>query len=173
MLLTYFLLGITIPIYSTLIPLFQIYHSTGLLNSYLSLVLPQVGFDLPLSIYLFVAFYRYVPNSMIEAAVMDGAGVWRVFLSIMVPLSKNTIITVVTINSIFVWNEFPFANTFISSSQMKTVPIGLYDYIGAKGLVDWGATFSAISLFSIPLLAFYFFLNKSIVAGMAAGAIKE
>lgn len=171
--LSFFLVGITIPIHVTLIPLFQIYRATGLLNTYWALIVPQIGFNLPLSIYLFVSFYKFIPNAIMEAAAIDGASIWKIFFSIVLPMSKNSIITVVTMNTIFVWNEFVFANTFISRSELKTIPIGLFDYIGAKGMVDWGATFSAISIFLIPVLILYFILNKGIIAGMTSGAIKE
>ena len=171
--LSFFLIGITIPIHVTLIPLFQIYRATGLLNTYWALIVPQIGFNLPLSIYLFVSFYKFIPNAIMEAAAIDGASVWKIFFSIVLPMSKNSIITVITMNTIFVWTEFVFANTFISRSELKTIPIGLFDYIGAKGMVDWGATFSAISIFLIPVLIIYFILNKGIIAGMTTGAVKE
>lgn len=171
--LSFFLLGITIPIHVTLIPLFQVYRDTHLLNTYWALIVPQIGFNLPLSIYLFITFYKFIPNTIMEAAAIDGASIWRIFSNIMLPMSKNCIITVVTMNSIFIWNEFVFANTFISDSNLKTIPIGLFDYIGAKGMVDWGATFSAISIFLLPVLIVYFLLNKGIIAGMTTGAVKE
>ena len=157
----------------TLIPLFQIYRNSHLLNTYWALIVPQIGFNLPLSIYLFITFYKFVPDTIMEAAAIDGASIWRIFINIMLPMSKNCIITVVTMNTIFIWNEFVFANTFISDSKLKTIPIGLFDYIGAKGMVDWGATFSAISIFLLPVLIVYFLLNKGIIAGMTAGAVKE
>ena len=171
--LSFFLLGITIPIHVTLIPLFQVYRDTHLLNTYWALIVPQIGFNLPLSIYLFITFYKFIPNTIMEAAAIDGASIWRIFSHIMLPMSKNCIITVVTMNSIFIWNEFVFANTFISDSNLKTIPIGLFDYIGAKGMVDWGATFSAISIFLLPVLIVYFLLNKGIIAGMTTEAVKE
>ena len=171
--MSFFLIGITIPIHVTLIPLFQIYRATGLLNTYLALIVPQIGFNLPISIYLFVSFYKFIPNAIMEAAAIDGASIWKIFFTIILPMSKNSVITVVTMNTIFVWNEFVFANTFISRSELKTIPIGLFDYIGAKGMVDWGATFSAISIFLIPVLIVYFLLNKGIIAGMTTGAVKE
>ena len=171
--LSFFLLGITIPIHVTLIPLFQIYRDTHLLNTYWALIIPQIGFNLPLSIYLFITFYKFVPDTIMEAAAIDGASVWRIFSHIILPMSKNCMITVVTMNTIFIWNEFVFANTFISDSELKTIPIGLFDYIGAKGMVDWGATFSAISIFLLPVLIVYFLLNKGIIAGMTTGAVKE
>ena len=74
---------------------------------------------------------------------------------------------------VFVWNEFTFANTFISSSDMKTLPIGLNDFVGQFGRVDWGSTFAAIVISILPTLIVYFILNKNIIEGMAAGAVKS
>ncbi|KRE35253.1 carbohydrate ABC transporter permease [Paenibacillus sp. Soil522] len=171
-LLIFFLCGIMIPIQVTLIPLFIIYKSFDLLNSYTSLVLPQVGFALPISIYLFVGFYKYIPNDLMEAAVMDGCGIFKVFRHVILPLSKNTVITVTAMNSIFIWNEFIFANTFISENALKTLTVGLQDFVGQYGLTDWSSTFAAISITTIPTLIVYFALNKSIISGMTAGATK-
>ena len=171
--MTFFLSGITIPIHITLIPLFMIYRNLDILNSYVSLILPQIGFGLPISIYLFTAFYKYVPDSLLEAATIDGASIIKSFVSIYLPLSKNTIMTVVMMNMIGVWNEFVFANTFISKPEMKTLPVGIFDFVGEKGAVDSGATFAAISLCITTLLILYFILNKRIIEGMIAGAIKE
>lgn len=170
--LSYFLLGITIPIHITLIPLFIIYRNLGLLNTYISLVLPQVGFALPMAIYMFTAFYRFIPRELLEASIADGATVPRVFFSVYLPLSKNSIATVVTINFISVWNELIFSNTFITTPIMKTIPVGLKDFVGEYGKVDWGATFAAVTLALLPIMIIYFIFNKNIVAGMTTGAVK-
>lgn len=171
-LLFLFLCGIMIPIQVVLIPLFMIYNKTGLINTLTSLILPQVGFALPISVYLFVSFYKYISNEIVEAAVMDGCGIYQVFLRIIFPLSRNTIVTVTVMNLIFIWNEFIFANTFIHDLKFRTIPVGLMDFIGQYGLTDWGATFAVISLTTIPTLLVYFVFNKSVISGMTAGATK-
>jgi raffinose/stachyose/melibiose transport system permease protein len=170
--MAFFLLGIMIPIFVSLLPMFQIYNALGLRNTYLSLVLPQVGFSLPLCIYLYCGFMRYVPNSLMESAYLDGAGPFLVFRKIIFPMSRNTTITIITFNFIFIWNEFTFANTFMTSSRMKTLPLGLNDFVGLYGYTDWGATYAAIAVTIIPTLVLYFILNKSVIEGMAAGAVK-
>jgi raffinose/stachyose/melibiose transport system permease protein len=167
-----FLCGIMIPIQVVLIPLFILYNKTGIINTLVSLILPQVGFALPISIYLFVGFYKYISNEILEAAVIDGCGIYQVFTRIMFPLSRNTIVTVVIMNLIFIWNEFIFANTFIHDLKSRTIPIGLMDYIGQYGLTDWGSTFAAISITTIPTMLVYFVFNKSVISGMTAGATK-
>lgn len=170
--LTFFLMGIMIPIFVCLIPMFQIYNKLGLRNTYLALILPQVGFGLPMCIYLYVNFMKFVPNSLCEAAMIDGASSFQIFTSIIFPMAKNSTITILIFNFVNIWNEFTYANTFMTGSSMKTLPTGLNDFVGEMGSRDWGATFAAIVVAVLPTLIIYFFLNKSVMEGMAAGAVK-
>ena len=165
-------LGIMIPVQITLIPLFIFYSKMDILNTTFSLVLPQVGFAIPLSVMLFVNFYQFVPNELIEAATIDGCSPYGIFFKIMMPMAQNTFITIASMYSILIWNDFIFANTFISKSSAKTVAMGLKDYVGAFGNVDWGLTFAAIAVSILPPMIVYFLLNKHVTAGMAAGATK-
>ncbi|QQZ61020.1 carbohydrate ABC transporter permease [Paenibacillus sonchi] len=171
-LLLFFTIGIMIPIQVTLIPLFIMYKDYGLLNSYPALILPQVGFALPLSILIFTSFYRYVPGELIEAAVIDGCNIYQVFFRIISPLTINTTITVASINFIFIWNDFVFSNTFTNDKAYKTIAVGLQEFIGAFGATDWGQTFAAISISIIPIIVTYLFLNKYVMAGVSDGAVK-
>ena len=171
--MAFFLFGMMVPIFSCLIPMFQIYNRIGLRNTYWALVLPQIGFGLPMCIYLYTGFFKFMPDSLLEAAVIDGATMGTTFRKIVVPMAKNTTMTVLTYNFVFVWNEFTYANTFISSSDMKTLPIGLNDFVGQFGRVDWGSTFAAIVISILPTLIVYFILNRNIIEGMAAGAVKS
>ncbi|OKP95194.1 carbohydrate ABC transporter permease [Paenibacillus sp. P46E] len=171
-LLLFFTIGIMIPIQVTLIPLFIMYKDYGLLNSYPALILPQVGFALPLSILIFTSFYRYVPGELLEAAVIDGCNIYQVFFRIVSPLTINTTITVASINFIFIWNDFVFSNTFTNDKAYKTIAVGLQEFIGAFGATDWGQTFAAISISIIPIIVTYLFLNKYVMAGVSDGAVK-
>jgi raffinose/stachyose/melibiose transport system permease protein len=167
----FFTFGIMIPVQITLIPLFIFYSRAGILDTAAALILPQVGFALPLSAMLFVNFYAFVPNDLIEAAIIDGSTPYGIFFKIMVPLARNTFITVASMYSILIWNDFIFANTF-SADAAKTVAVGLKDYVGAYGHVDWGATFAAIVLSVLPPMVVYFLLSKQVCAGMTVGATK-
>ena len=169
---SFFTFGIMVPVQITLIPLFIFYSNVGILNTSMSLVLPQVGFALPLSVMMFVSFYEFVPNELIEAAIVDGCSPFRTFIQIVFPLARNTVITIASMYSILIWNDFIFANTFISETNAKTVAMGLKDYVGAFGNVDWGSTFAAIAISILPLLIIYFSLNKWVTAGMTMGATK-
>lgn len=169
---SFFTFGIMVPVQITLIPLFIFYSNVGILNTSMSLVLPQVGFALPLSVMMFVSFYEFVPNELIEAAIVDGCSPFRTFIQIVFPLARNTVITIASMYSILIWNDFIFANTFISEMNAKTVAMGLKDYVGAFGNVDWGSTFAAIAISILPPLIIYFSLNKWVTAGMTMGATK-
>lgn len=172
-LLSFFLLGMMIPIFACLIPMFQIYNAVGLRNTYLSLILPQIGFNLPMAIYLYTGFMKFVPNSLLEAATIDGASSFQMFCKIMFPMAKNSTITIIIYNFVNIWNEFTYANTFMTKGIMKTLPVGLNDFVGEMGRRDWGGTFAAIVLAILPTLIIYFFLNKNVMEGMAAGAVKD
>lgn len=167
-----FLLGIVVPVQIALVPLFIDYSQVGLLDTHLSMIIPLAAFSLPMSVYLFSSFYEYIPREIYEAASLDGAGPYRVFGRITLPLSTNTIITVVLVNSIFIWNDFIFANTFVLSDGLKTIPLGLQNYIGAMGNTDWTATFAAVCVTITPLLLVFLVLNKAMIYGLESGATK-
>lgn len=167
-----FFLGIIVPVQIALVPLFIDYSQVGLLDTHLSMIIPLAAFALPMAIYLFSSFYQYIPREIYEAASLDGAGPYRIFLTITSPLSLNTIITVVLVNSIFIWNDFIFANTFVLSDGLKTIPLGLQNYIGAMGNTDWTATFAAVCASVTPLLLVFLVLNKAMIQGLESGATK-
>lgn len=87
-------------------------------------------------------------------------------------MSQNTFLTVATMQGVFCWNEFITTYTMTKSVKMKTVTLGLNDFVGTMGLTDWGATFAMIILTILPTLILYFFTNKHMVAGIAAGSVK-
>lgn len=167
-----FLIGIIVPVQVALVPLFVNYARIGLLNTYQSMIIPLVGFALPISVYLFVSFFQYIPKETYEAASLDGAGPYRIFFGITMPLSTNTVITVVFVNGIFIWNDFIFANTFVFDEDLKTIPLGLQNFIGSMGSVDWTATFAAVCVTVTPLLLVFLVLNRAIIYGLESGSTK-
>ena len=171
--MTFFLLGMMIPAFACLIPMFQFYNMLKLRNTYWALIIPQVGFGLPVCIYLYKNFMSRIPDSLTEAAEIDGAEHAYILGKIIFPMSKNITVTILTFNFVNIWNEFTYANTFMSSGKMKTLPVGLNDFVGEMGGVNWGATFATITLSMLPTLIIYAVLNKQVIEGMTAGAIKS
>lgn len=168
----YFTLGIMIPVAVALIPLFQIYSKTNLLNTRVCLILTYIAFGLSLSIYLVQGSLRSFSDEIMEAAVIDGCGIYRMMWYIVVPLMKNAIVTVLVLQFFFKWNDLLFSMTFISDSSLKTVQTGLLYFSDEFGSKNWGAIFASVSMSVFPMLILYTALNKKVIEGMTAGAVK-
>ena len=113
-----------------LIPLFTIFNKMGLINTYPAIILPQIAFSLSYSIQLFYSFSKFFPEEMLEAAIIDGCSPIGCFFKMVVPMSLNSIITVATMQAVFCWNEYINAYTFTRSTDMKTITLGLNDFVG-------------------------------------------
>lgn len=171
--LEFLMLGLMLPFQVALIPLFTIFNNLGILNTYPAVILPQIAFSLSYSIQLFYSFSKFLPDEIIEAAIIDGCTPFRTFIQIIVPMSTNSLLTVATMQGVFTWNDFINAYTFTRSTSMKTVTLGLNDFVGFMGTTDWGATFAAITVTVLPTFLFYFFTSKYMMSGLTAGAVKE
>lgn len=168
----YFAIGIMVPIATALIPLFQIYNKMNLINTRTSLILAYIAFGLSLSIYLVTGFLRSLPDEILEAAVVDGCGIYRLMWEIVVPLMKNAIVTVLVLQFFFKWNDLLFSMTFINDTKLKTIQTGLLYFQDEFGSKNWGAIFASVSMSVIPMLILYMILNKAVIEGMTAGAVK-
>lgn len=168
----YFTIGIMVPIATALMPLFQIYNKLGLINTRTCLILTYIAFGLSLSIYLVVGFFRALPDEIMEAAVIDGCGIYRLMHYVVVPLMKNAIVTVLVLQFFFKWNDLLFSMTFINDTNLKTVQTGLLYFQDEFGGRNWGAIFASVSMSVLPMLVLYMILNKSVIEGMTAGAVK-
>ena len=170
-LLLLFMVGMMIPVHTTLIPIYQLsrlFHSTDKL---LGLVGPYIGFGLPMAIYILTYFFRDVPNSIQESAVIDGASPYRIYRSIMLPMSVPAISTVAIVNFLADWNEFIFALTLINTNAKKTLPLGMREFYGAE-TINIPAVLAAVLIGSLPVIIFYLFAQEKVINGLSAGAIK-
>lgn len=170
--LGFLMLGLMLPFQVALIPLFTIFNKLGILNTYAAVILPQIAFSLSYSIQLFYSFSKFLPDEIIEAAIIDGCSPFKTFVKIIFPMSSNSLLTVATMQGVFTWNDFINAYTFTKSTSMKTVTLGLNDFVGFMGTTDWGATFAAITVTVLPTFFFYFLTSKYMMSGLTAGAVK-
>ncbi len=166
-----FMIGLMIPVHSTLIPLFDFFLNINLIDHPLAIILTYTAFNLPLTIMILLGFYYTLPREVEEAAVIDGSSVHRIFFQITLPMSMPVISTTAIINMIYNWNEFVFINTFISSDRFKTLTVGIQNFIGQYS-TDWGAIGATLVISILPILIAFFFLSNKIVEGIAAGAVK-
>ena len=167
-----FLAGIMIPLQMVLLPLFTIYFWTGLINTRWALIITYTAFGLPLSVFLMAGFFKAVPRGVIEAAVLDGANIYQVFYRVALPMVANGLVTIALVQFFFLWNDLLFALTFISSDNLRTIQVGLLNFSGQYGQVDWGPTFAAVSLAVFPTLILYLILNQQVIKGLTAGSVK-
>ncbi|MCH1627692.1 carbohydrate ABC transporter permease [Ferdinandcohnia quinoae] len=170
-LMVFFLIGMLIPIHSTLVPLFTLMKEVGLLDTYWALILPYTAFELPIAIFLIYAYMTAIPREVEEAAVMDGAGYWGIFFRMMLPMSIPALATVAILAFLRYWNEFVFALVFINDSALKTLPLSLSIFSDGYS-TNYGLTMAAMAIAVIPTIIMYLFFQEQIMKGMTAGAVK-
>ncbi|HZY68953.1 MAG TPA: carbohydrate ABC transporter permease [Devosia sp.] len=167
-----FLAGLMVPLQMILLPLFTMYVRTRLLNSPLALILTYTATGLPLTVFMMAGYYRALPRETIEAAVIDGASIYRVFWSISLPMLRNAILTIAVVQFFFFWNDLLFALTFTTSNNSRTIQAGLLNFVGTYGQTEWGPTFASICISVVPTLLIYLVLNQRVMKGLADGAVK-
>jgi len=166
-----FMVGLMIPVHSTLIPLFSLFQKLNLTDSPLSIILTYSAFNLPITIMIMLGFYQALPREVEEAAVMDGCSLNRLFFAIILPMTSSVMMTAAIINMIYNWNEFIFVNTFISSDELKTLTVGVQNFVG-QYTTNWGAIGATLMISIMPILLVFFLLSNRIVEGIAAGSVK-
>jgi raffinose/stachyose/melibiose transport system permease protein len=164
-------LGLTIPIYITIVPVFIMLRSAGLTDNVLGLIGPYLAFGIPLEVLILQSFFRQIPDSIIESARIDGASEWRIFFTIVIPLSAPALITVAILDAVATWNEFLFALIILSSDTNKTIPVGLLSFQGQFSNNNTGLA-AGILIAVVPILVAYALLQRWIVGGLTAGAEK-
>jgi raffinose/stachyose/melibiose transport system permease protein len=164
-------LGLTIPIYITIVPVFVLMRSVGATDSLIGLVGPYLAFGIPFEVLVLQSFFRQVPNEIIESAKIDGAGPWRIFITIMLPLSTPALATVFILDAVATWNEFLLALILLNSDAHKTIPVGLLNFQGQFSNNNTGLA-AGILIAVVPILIAYTFLQRWIVGGLTAGASK-
>jgi N,N'-diacetylchitobiose transport system permease protein len=155
-----------------LIPQFLIFNNLGLLNSYPGLILAYVAIVLPFSIWTLRGFYLTIPVELEEAAMMDGASTWRTLWSVLFPLVLPGMIATSVFAFISAWNEYIMAYTFMKDQTKYTLPIWLASFTNPNTGVDYGGQMAASILFALPVVIFFLIIQRNLVAGMSAGAVK-
>jgi N,N'-diacetylchitobiose transport system permease protein len=161
-----------LPQQALVIALFLDFRAANLLDSLVGLTLLYIAFSLPVTVWMLRNFVAAVPRELEEAAAIDGAGPFRVFFRVLLPLVAPGLVTTSVFAFIFAWNEFVFALTFLGTDTAKfTLPIYV-TYFFSKGSVDWGAIMAASVLFTLPVMIFFLIVQRRLRAGLLAGAVK-
>ncbi|WP_159944080.1 MULTISPECIES: carbohydrate ABC transporter permease [unclassified Nocardiopsis] len=151
--------------------LYNAYVELGLVNSYLGLILADASLGIPFAIVLLRAFMVSIPEEVLEAATLDGGGRLRVLVSVVLPMSRNALITSGLFAFLFAWSDFLFALTLNTTDAVKPVTLGIYEYIGAH-VGDWGAVMAVAALSSVPAAVLLVVAQRYVAAGISGGSIK-
>ena len=169
--MTYFMIGMMVPVHCVLIPLFVRFSKMGMTNSLLGLILPYITFSLPMTIFLMVGFFRGMPKEMFEAACIDGCNIYQCFFEIAVPLSKTGVCVAGLMTFVGNWNELLLAMVFISDTSKKTLPVTLTYFVGPYS-TNYVQMFAAVIIAIAPTILVYCLFSNQIVDGLTAGAVK-
>ena len=167
----FFMLGLTIPIHASIVPVYVTLSRLHMLNTYWALIIPYSAFSLSMAILVCTGFMNEIPRELDESACIDGCSTWGIFFRIIVPLMKPAVATVGIYTFLQCWNELMFANVFISKSALRTLPVGVQALSG-QYTTDWGPIGAALVLATFPTLFLYIFLSKKIQESFIAGAVK-
>ncbi len=167
-----FLLGLMVPAEAIVVPLFYDLRVLGLTNTLWAVALPQIAQSIAFGTYWMRAYFRAAPRAMIEAATLDGAGSWRTLWSILVPIGRPAVVTLVLLVFMWTWNEFLIPLVMSPNGDFRTAPLALAIFKGqhvqATGLLAAGAV-----LVALPVVLLYLFLQRHFIRGMVEGAVRE
>lgn len=167
----FFIVGLAIPIHVSLLPLFVMQRELGLMGSLWALLPPYLAFGIPFQVFVLRGFMRMVPSELIEAARIDGAGEFRIFWQVMLPLVVPALATLAIIDAVATWNELLMALVLLPNAEIQTLPLGLMRFFN-----QFSGSYTQLSaglvLGVLPLLLVYVLLQRYLVSGLAGGAVK-
>lgn len=166
-----FLLGMMVPIHSTLLPLFLILRKINILNTYWALIIPYVAFALPMGIFIITGFFEGIPKELEEAACIDGCNIYQIFMKIDLPLLKPALSTVAIFTYLSSWNELMFANTFLNNPKLETLTVGIMGMAGQHA-TEWGPILAGLVIATLPTILIYIPLSNQVQKSLISGAVK-
>lgn len=163
--------GLVVAPQVSLIPLYRLLDSMGLLNTSWAMILPYVAFRLPMAILLIRSVFLGIPRELVDAATIDGCRSVGVLRHVYIPLSKSVLTTAAVLTGYFAWNEFLFAIVFIDQDSLRTIPAGLMSFRDALS-TEWGVLLAGLTIAALPIVVVFILLQRYFVAGVAAGSVK-
>ncbi|MFZ7089144.1 carbohydrate ABC transporter permease [Curtobacterium sp. RRHDQ10] len=151
---------------------YAIYLNLGILNQPAGLILADSTLAVPFGVLIFTAFMSGIPDELLSAAKLDGAGTWRTFTSIVLPVSRNSIVTVSLFAFLWAWSDFVFSSTLNAGGTVQTITLGIYRYIGNNNQ-DWNSIMATAVVASIPATILLVVAQRYVAAGVTAGAVKD
>ncbi|MDD4082248.1 MAG: carbohydrate ABC transporter permease [Sphaerochaetaceae bacterium] len=161
-----------IPGTTLIVPQFEMAVKFKIINSLSGLIPFYIAWVIPFSTFMIKGFMENIPNSIIDAAEIDGASIFQVFYKIAVPLAVPAIASVSIFNFLSSWEEFPWANTVINDTKLRTLPIAITGFFGQHQFTQWGYVFALSVLSLIPVVVIFISFQKFFISGLASGGVK-
>jgi len=168
----FFLLGMMVPMRIASINLILMLKGLGLLDKLLGLLPIYLAMGMPMGVMILTEYFRTIPRELVQAAYLDGAGSFRIFWSVVLPLARPAMATVAIFNLVNIWNDLWFPLILIRSESQRTLMLGVTRLFG-QFQTDWTSVLATLSLATLPILALYLALSRQFIAGLTAGAIKD
>jgi raffinose/stachyose/melibiose transport system permease protein len=166
-----FVAAMVIPFQSIMIPLVKVANKAGLMDSIYGLVVCYLGFGVMLNVFLYHGFVKSIPREIEESAVVDGANPYGVFVRIVFPLLKPMSITVLILNSLWIWNDYLLPSLILNSPNLRTIPLSTFSFFG-QYTKQWDLALAALVLGVTPIIIFFLALQRHIIEGITAGSVK-
>lgn len=166
-----FVAAMVIPFQSIMIPLVKVTSTLGLMNSIPGLIACYLGFGVPMTVFLFHGFVKSIPLEIEEAATVDGTNIYGTFFRIVVPLMKPMFVTVIILNTLWIWNDYLLPSLVLQSPDLRTIPIATFAFFG-QFTKQWDLALPALVLGILPVIVFFLAMQKYIVEGITQGAVK-
>lgn len=166
-----FIGGLVVPVQLIILPLFIFFRQIHLLGGLWSLVVVYCVFGIPLGVLVMTGFFAVLPRDLEDAARIDGASHFEIFLRIMVPLARPALSAVVILNGVWMWNDFFLGFILITKQNSMTLPVGIMAFRGTY-TTEWGLIFASVTISIIPVVAAYLLLSRQFIAGLTAGSVK-
>jgi N-acetylglucosamine transport system permease protein len=168
-----FVSGLAFPTFLAIIPLFFVMRQLNLLNTYQGLVLVYIAYSLPFTVFFLTAFFKTLPTSIAEAAMIDGAGHYRLFFRVMLPMARSGLVSIGIFNVIGQWAQYLLPVVLMTDPDRKLLTQGIAEISVSAGYqADWSGLFAAVSITILPMIVFYGVFQRQIQAGLTAGAVK-
>ncbi|MBM3189908.1 MAG: carbohydrate ABC transporter permease [Chloroflexi bacterium] len=155
-----------------IVPLYVMLVKMNLTNTRLGLIFPEVAGGLPLSIFIFRAFFQGIPGELIDAAKVDGCTEFHAFLRVIVPISGPAVATVSILQFLGAWNNFTLPLILVRTPEMRTLPLTIQAFQWEFGRTDWALVFAALTIGSLPMIVLYVIMQRQFIQGLTSGALK-
>ncbi|WP_239615570.1 carbohydrate ABC transporter permease [Cohnella mopanensis] len=166
-----FVAAMVVPFQSIMIPLVKVTSTIGLMDSIPGLIICYLGFGVPMSVFLFHGFVKSIPLEIEEAATVDGSNAYGVFYRVVFPLMKPMLVTVFILNTLWIWNDYLLPSLILQSGKLSTIPIATFAFFG-QYTKQWDLALPALVMGVLPIIVFFLFMQRYIIEGITAGAVK-